>query len=29
MLHVRGGRGGISLTAYPDLEQFYADVAAV
>jgi len=28
MLHFRGGRGGISLTAYPDLEQFYADVAA-
>jgi 5-methyltetrahydropteroyltriglutamate--homocysteine methyltransferase len=27
MLHFRGGRGGISLTAYPDLEQFYADVA--
>ena len=28
MLHFRGGRGAISKTAYPDLEQFYADVAA-
>jgi 5-methyltetrahydropteroyltriglutamate--homocysteine methyltransferase len=28
MLHFRGGRAGISLDAYPDLEQFYADVAA-
>jgi 5-methyltetrahydropteroyltriglutamate--homocysteine methyltransferase len=27
MLHFRGGRGAISNTAYPDLEQFYADVA--
>jgi len=28
MLHFRGGRGGISREAYPDLEQFYEDVAA-
>lgn len=28
MLHFRGGRAGISAEAYPDLEQFYADVAA-
>jgi 5-methyltetrahydropteroyltriglutamate--homocysteine methyltransferase len=28
MLHFRGGRGGISQQAYPDLEQFYEDVAA-
>src|SRR5690349_15575764 len=28
MLHFRGGRGAISKEAYPDLEQFYADVAA-
>src|SRR5438067_3998975 len=28
MLHFRGGRGAISQDAYPDLEQFYADVAA-
>ncbi len=27
MLHFRGGRAGISKTAYPDLEQFYEDVA--
>ncbi len=27
MLHFRGGRGGISSVAYPDLEQFYDDVA--
>jgi 5-methyltetrahydropteroyltriglutamate--homocysteine methyltransferase len=27
MLHFRGGRAGISKTHYPDLEQFYADVA--
>src|SRR5438270_30064 len=27
MLHFRGGRGAISKDAYPDLEQFYADVA--
>jgi len=28
MLHFRGGRGAISKDAYPDLEEFYADVAA-
>jgi len=28
MLHFRGGRNAISNDAYPDLEQFYADVAA-
>jgi 5-methyltetrahydropteroyltriglutamate--homocysteine methyltransferase len=28
MLHFRGGRGAISTEAYPDLEDFYADVAA-
>jgi 5-methyltetrahydropteroyltriglutamate--homocysteine methyltransferase len=28
MLHFRGGREAISKTAYPDLEGFYADVAA-
>ena len=28
MLHFRGGRGAISAEAYPDLEVFYADVAA-
>ena len=27
MLHFRGGRAGISQKDYPDLEQFYADVA--
>jgi 5-methyltetrahydropteroyltriglutamate--homocysteine methyltransferase len=27
MLHFRGGRGAISSTAYPDLQQFYDDVA--
>jgi 5-methyltetrahydropteroyltriglutamate--homocysteine methyltransferase len=27
MLHFRGGRGAISREAYPELEQFYADVA--
>lgn len=27
MLHFRGGRGGISTQHYPDLEQFYQDVA--
>ena len=27
MLHFRGGRKGISEEAYPDLEQFYADLA--
>jgi 5-methyltetrahydropteroyltriglutamate--homocysteine methyltransferase len=28
MLHFRGGRNAISQDAYPDLEPFYADVAA-
>jgi 5-methyltetrahydropteroyltriglutamate--homocysteine methyltransferase len=28
MLHFRGGRAGISQEAYPDLADFYADVAA-
>jgi 5-methyltetrahydropteroyltriglutamate--homocysteine methyltransferase len=28
MLHFRGGRDAISRTAYPDLEEFFADVAA-
>jgi 5-methyltetrahydropteroyltriglutamate--homocysteine methyltransferase len=27
MLHFRGGRGAISRDAYPDMEQFFADVA--
>jgi 5-methyltetrahydropteroyltriglutamate--homocysteine methyltransferase len=29
MLHFRGGRGGVSEAAYPDMEQFFADVIAV
>lgn len=28
MLHFRGGRGAISKEAYPDMEQFYEDIAA-
>jgi 5-methyltetrahydropteroyltriglutamate--homocysteine methyltransferase len=28
MLHFRGGRGAISADAYPDLEEFFDDVAA-
>src|SRR5260221_4019516 len=28
MLHFRGGRGGISEEAYPDLDEFFDDVAA-
>lgn len=28
MLHFRGGRGAISKEAYPDMDNFYADVAA-
>lgn len=28
MLHFRGGRGAISSDTYPDLEQFYSDLAA-
>jgi 5-methyltetrahydropteroyltriglutamate--homocysteine methyltransferase len=27
MLHFRGGRGAVSREAYPDLEEFFADVA--
>jgi 5-methyltetrahydropteroyltriglutamate--homocysteine methyltransferase len=27
MLHFRGGRGAISKEAYPDLEEFFADIA--
>ena len=29
MLHFRGGRGGVDKTAYPDMEQFFADAIAV
>ena len=29
MVHFRGGRAGIDLDAYPDLELFFADLAAV
>jgi 5-methyltetrahydropteroyltriglutamate--homocysteine methyltransferase len=29
MLHFRGGRGAISADAYPDLDQFFADLARV
>ena len=28
MLHFRGGRGAIDAATYPDLDQFYADVAS-
>lgn len=28
MLHFRGGRNAISATVYPDLEEFYSDLAA-
>lgn len=28
MVHFRGGRAGIDINAYPDLEQFFADLAA-
>ncbi|MEP7068657.1 MAG: 5-methyltetrahydropteroyltriglutamate--homocysteine S-methyltransferase [Usitatibacter sp.] len=28
MLHFRSGRGGISAEAYPDMDEFFADVAA-
>jgi 5-methyltetrahydropteroyltriglutamate--homocysteine methyltransferase len=28
MLHFRGGRGAVSREAYPDMEEFFADVAA-
>jgi 5-methyltetrahydropteroyltriglutamate--homocysteine methyltransferase len=29
MVHFRGGRAGIDRTAYPDLEEFFADLARV
>ena len=29
MLHFRGGRGGVDHAAYPDMDQFFADVIAV
>jgi 5-methyltetrahydropteroyltriglutamate--homocysteine methyltransferase len=29
MVHFRGGRAAIDIDAYPDLEQFFADLAAV
>ena len=29
MLHFRGGRGGVSEVAYPDMEEFFADLIAV
>jgi len=29
MLHFRGGRGGVSEAAYPDMEKFFADLIAV
>jgi 5-methyltetrahydropteroyltriglutamate--homocysteine methyltransferase len=29
MLHFRGGRGGVSADAYPDMEEFFADLIAV
>jgi 5-methyltetrahydropteroyltriglutamate--homocysteine methyltransferase len=29
MLHFRGGRGGVSEAAYPDMEDFFADLIAV
>jgi len=29
MLHFRGGRGGVSEAAYPDMEEFFADLIAV
>jgi 5-methyltetrahydropteroyltriglutamate--homocysteine methyltransferase len=29
MVHFRGGRAGINVDAYPDLEQFFTDLAAV
>jgi len=29
MVHFRGGRKGIDITAYPDLEEFFADLAQV
>ena len=29
MLHFRGGRGGVDAGAYPDMDGFFADVAAI
>ena len=29
MLHFRGGRGGVDQTAYPDMEDFFADLIGV
>jgi len=29
MLHFRGGRGGVDEKAYPDMEEFYADVSGI
>ncbi len=29
MLHFRGGRGGIDKAAYPDLDEFFADLARI
>ena len=29
MLHFRGGRRGVSIEAYPDMEEFFADLARV
>jgi 5-methyltetrahydropteroyltriglutamate--homocysteine methyltransferase len=29
MLHFRGGRGGVDRAAYPDMDKFFADLAAV
>jgi 5-methyltetrahydropteroyltriglutamate--homocysteine methyltransferase len=29
MLHFRGGRGGVDISTYPDMEDFFADVVAV
>lgn len=29
MVHFRGGRAAIDITSYPDIEQFFEDLAAV
>lgn len=29
MLHFRGGRGGVDETAYPDMDDFFADMAGI
>jgi 5-methyltetrahydropteroyltriglutamate--homocysteine methyltransferase len=29
MVHFRGGRAGIDIHAYPDLEEFFTDLSAV